>query len=429
MREKGIDMLQFIIKGLLRDRSRSLFPVITVSIGVIVAVLMYSYIGGLTEDLVENNANFHTGHVKIVTRAYSELIEQQPIDLALIDVEKVLEEVGDHYPDIKWTERIYFGGLIDVPDEEGGTKEQTFFGGIAADLLSHESMEHELLNPQDAIVRGRMLENENELLLSDDLAKNLKLEIGDIVTLISETMEGHMAFANFEVAGTLLFGVTMLDRSALIADIGQVRRMLDMEGAASELLGYLPSFRKDKVDELAEEYNRKFSDPENEFSPYMLSLLDHDNLRGLFAYAENASTVMITIFIFIMSVVLWNAGLMNGIRRYGEIGVRLAIGEEKFRLYRMMIYEAALIGLAGSIIGTAVGLALSYYWQAVGIDISGAMPDIGMMMSDTLRTKVTTGSYFIGFIPGLLATTLGSALAGIGIFKRNTAQLFKELEE
>lgn len=421
-------MLKFILKGLLRDRSRSLFPVITVTIGVIVAVLMYAYISGLTEDLIETNAKFSTGHVKLVTRAYAELIEQQPIDLAMIDIEEILENVGEYYPGIEWTERIYFGGLIDVPDEVGETQEQTFFGGIAADLLTPDSMEHDLLNPQDAIVRGRMIENEDEILLSDQLAKTLRIEMGDIVTLISETIDGHMAFRNFEVVGTVLFGVTLLDRSALLADIGDVRRMLDMEGAASELLGYLPSFDSDRVDQLAAEYNEEFSDPDDEFSPYMLSLLDHNNLRGLFAYAENASTIMIAVFIFIMSVVLWNAGLMNGIRRYGEIGVRLAIGEGKFRLYRVMIYEAAFIGLAGSVIGTAIGLAFSYYWQAVGIDISGAMPDIGMMMSDSLRTKVTTGAYLIGFIPGLLATTLGAALAGTGIFKRNTAQLFKELE-
>src|SRR5688572_12107193 len=137
-------MLLFIIKGLFRDRSRSLFPLITVSIGVIVAVLMYSYISGLTQDIVETNANFSTGHVKIVSRAYAELIEQQPIDLALLDVDELLGEMGELYPDIRWTERIYFGGLIDLPDEAGDTKEQAFFGGIAANLRDPDSMEHEL---------------------------------------------------------------------------------------------------------------------------------------------------------------------------------------------------------------------------------------------------------------------------------------------
>jgi len=41
---------------------------------------------------------------------------------------------------------------------------------------------------------------------------------------------------------------------------------------------------------------------------------------------------------------------------------------------------------------------------------------------------VNLTSYFIGFIPGFMATILGAAFSGLVIFKRNTANLFKELE-
>jgi len=41
---------------------------------------------------------------------------------------------------------------------------------------------------------------------------------------------------------------------------------------------------------------------------------------------------------------------------------------------------------------------------------------------------VTWVSYIIGFIPGLLATLLGTAIAGLGIFRRRTATLMKEFE-
>lgn len=51
-----------------------------------------------------------------------------------------------------------------------------------------------------------------------------------------------------------------------------------------------------------------------------------------------------------------------------------------------------------------------------------------MMMSNIIRAEITPVTYVIGFIPGILSTFLGAALAGIGIYKRSTAQLFKELE-
>jgi putative ABC transport system permease protein len=129
-----------------------------------------------------------------------------------------------------------------------------------------------------------------------------------------------------------------------------------------------------------------------------------------------------------MSLVLWNTGLMSGIRRYGEIGVRLAIGESKGQVYRCLLYESFLVGTVGSLIGTAIGLGFSYYLQEVGLDISGMMKGSTVIMADIMRAKITPASYYIGFAPGLLATFLGSAISGIGVFKRQTAQLFKELE-
>ena len=123
-----------------------------------------------------------------------------------------------------------------------------------------------------------------------------------------------------------------------------------------------------------------------------------------------------------------HTGLMSGIRRYGEVGVRLALGETKNKIYKSLLYESLLIGFAGSVIGTGFGLAVAFYLQEFGIDITDTLRTTSILMSDVLRARVTVVSFYIGFIPGLLATFLGTAFSGIQIFKRQTASLFKELE-
>ncbi len=70
----------------------------------------------------------------------------------------------------------------------------------------------------------------------------------------------------------------------------------------------------------------------------------------------------------IMSIVIWNTSLMSGIRRYGEVGVRLAIGEPKGHVYGSLLVESLMIAIIGSAIGTAVGLGFSYLLQEVGRD-------------------------------------------------------------
>ena len=107
------------------------------------------------------------------------------------------------------------------------------------------------------------------------------------------------------------------------------------------------------------------------------------------------------------------------------------MGESKGVVYRSMIVEAVIIGLTGTIIGTGLGLSIVYYVQENGIDYSevvATMSTASMVMPNVFYAKITPDLYYIGFIPGLIATVLGTMLAGIAIYKREMAQLFKELE-
>jgi putative ABC transport system permease protein len=160
----------------------------------------------------------------------------------------------------------------------------------------------------------------------------------------------------------------------------------------------------------------------------MFRLVDQNEMGQYLSLADNAGTLMIFVFVLAMSMVLWNTGLLGGLRRYSEYGIRLALGEEKIHIYMTTIYEAILIGLIGSLLGTALGLGGAYYLQTVGLDLGSLMDNIGMMMPTVLRAKVSPSLFYIGFIPGVLAMVMGNALAGFAIYKRKTSQLFHELE-
>jgi putative ABC transport system permease protein len=160
----------------------------------------------------------------------------------------------------------------------------------------------------------------------------------------------------------------------------------------------------------------------------MLTLGDQKGLGEWLQYVYAVGFLIVGTFLIAMSIVLLNTGLMSGIRRYGEIGVRLALGEAKDHIYKSILYESILIGTIGSVIGTALGLAVSLYLQEYGIDITGTLRNSSIMMPSVLRAKISFTSFYIGFIPGLLATLIGTTFSGIQIFKRQTASLFKELE-
>ncbi len=423
-------MFEFLWKGVLRDRSRSLFPILIIAGGVFLTVLFSCWMNGVIAQMIFDNARFETGHVKIVSRAYRKNIDQRPYDLTFLENDKLLQIIRKQYPEMIWQQRIYFGGLVDVPDSIGATKMQGEFSAIALDLLQDE-IENKLLNLNQALIAGKLPETEQEILMSSELAKNLGLSIGEEITLISSTMFSAMTIQNFKMSGVIKFGTQALDKTAILLDITAARDFLNMENTASEILGFLPKYRyhEEKLQKISAEFNRKFSQKEDEFSPIMIPLQEQANMRFILEQSKTNISLILFIFIFVMSLVLWNAGLRNGIRRYGEIGVRLALGETKAHIYLSMIWEAIIIGFFASLIGTALGLAISYYLQIHGVNISGLMKNVSMVMGSTMRAQVTAKSYMIGFVPGLFASVLGAVFSGIGIYRRQTAQLFKELEE
>ena len=228
-----------------------------------------------------------------------------------------------------------------------------------------------------------------------------------------------------------------LDRITIIADIDDVREALNMEDGASEIMGFRKDmiYDDDEMKEIALSLNKIFdsgtkntSNFEEDFTPTAKRLGEQGILGVMLPVTNAVMSIIAGIFVLAMSIVLWNSGLMNGIRRYGEIGIRLAMGEPKGDIYRAMILESICIGIAGSIIGTAAGLGISYWMQYVGIDFSSMMQKYTFIMSTVFRAQVTEVSYYIGFIPGIFASVIGTMFAGVGIYRRQTSQLFKELE-
>ena len=427
-------MMYFLTKGLLRDRSRSLFPVIIITITVTIVIFAIGFMKGSMNSVFQSTAVIISGHEKVVTRAYKEESQMLPNDLALLDVDEIIRNLDKEYPDHFWSPRITFGGLLDMPDKNGETRDQGPVYALGIDLLNTGSRIIEIWELDKNLVNGRLPKTFNEALIGQKLADKLNITVGDTATYIGTTMNNAFTTYNFTVVGTFDLQKGQADSQMMLVDISGARKALDMENAASEILGFTHTlfYDDDKAVSLRSNYNENYSDSSNIFSPVMMALRDSSQQMGDMVEFVDAFLMIIgTIFLIIVMVVLWNMGLMNGLRRYGEIGLRLAMGESKGVVYRSMIVEAVIIGLTGTMIGTGLGLSIVYYVQENGIDYSevvATMPTASMVMPNVFYAKITPDLYYIGFIPGLIATVLGTMLAGIAIYRREMAQLFKELE-
>jgi len=426
-------MIRFLIKGLLRDRSRSLFPVLVITLTVTLVIFAIGFMKGTLNSLLLDTAVILTGHEKIVTRAYSEESQLMPNDLALLDVDRMIDDLNQDYQDFFWSPRITFAGLLDVPDENRETRVQGPVIAFGIDLLSDGSRQAEIWELKRFLVSGSLPKDSSDVLISSKLANQLNITIGEVVTFIGSTMNNAFTTHNFNVSGTFNLKKGQTDKQMMLVDLSGARLALDMDNAASAIFGFTHSLYYDDEAAVAlrTHYNNTNSDSLDIFSPFMLALRDGNQMGTMVDISGAMLAIMGGVFMVVVMIVLWNMGLMNGLRRYGEVGLRLAMGESKGQVYRSMISEAVIIGLTGTVMGTGIGTALTYYVQENGIDYTKgieALSSSSMVMPNIFYAQVTPDLFYVGFIPGVLATVLGTMLAGLAIYKREMAQLFKELE-
>lgn len=423
-------MIRFLAKGLIRDRSRSIFPLLVIILGVMAVVLMDAYITGALGGIYRSTARFATGHVKIQTRAAVEENVLGAVDLALLDNRKLLEILEKEAPDMSFHERIYFGALLDVPDKKKETKYQSTAMITAVDLTTQRN-EIGILNLEKSLVEGRLPQTSREVLVSSLFMKNVGFKIGDEVTLIGSDINGGMAVGNFRVVGSIRFGVIQLDRKSVIMDLTGARDFLAMPDGATSIYGFYKDdqYFYHRPEALKTRFNAEYSDPADEFSPRMRMLEEQNNLESIMAIYDDIVAYINIMFILIMGIVLWNTGLMSGIRRYSEMGVRLAMGETKRHVYSTLLIESVMVGIVGTLIGTAIGLIPAYWLQEVGFDITGMLGgQMALVIEDRIRAQITDYTFISGLLPGIMAPFLGALISGLGIFRRDTSRLFVELE-
>ena len=309
--------------------------------------------------------------------------------------------------------------------------------GRAIRLFSPGSPEPDRLHLASSIIRGRAPTKRGEMLVGYMLADALKLNIGDTVTLIGQTFDGGLATGNFIAAGFIRFGVFSMDKKMALIDLTDAQNIFYMDDMATDWLGFLPanigyheyeSIRANIENRLPDLMRAPPQSWAKDDYPLILSILDQRNIGDITAKFELVRGVIVGVFLFLMILVLWNAGLLNGIHRYGEMGLRLAMGETHLQLLFSLLQEALLIGILGVIAGCLTGGAFTYFLQEIGINMGDAFAKSGLMMNDVVRARLSVGGFIAGIIPGLTASVGGSLIAGLAIFKRSEANLFRELE-
>jgi putative ABC transport system permease protein len=290
----------------------------------------------------------------------------------------------------------------EVRDRIGKLPEVSAACSIYADLTSVEDASMMVVSAREwggfswqnlKLISGRMPHDAMEpaVVLGQTAAEMLKKKIGDPLQL--ETKE-------LTVTG-IVDGGAMVENGSVILSLALFQSITGNENRINVVdIRATPGMSEDEVKQLCAKINT--------IAPEAKAMVAGEHLGNSQAFrfisAMSWGTSLLAVIVGVLGVM--NTMLMTVFERKQEICILLAIGWKPVRVIRMILWESALLGFLGGIVGVAIG--------TIGVKVLETLPAIhGMLEPDfnaELMGVAVVLSVVVGVVSGLYPAWRSSRL-------------------
>lgn len=355
-----------------RNRRRSFLAIISVTIAILCIVMMQGMVAGILDSLVRNYTRNETGHIRIATRSFENRLRFMPVDQYVQNPDEIVAKLKADPAIAAQIEtiasRIRFGVLM---SHDGNNKSAL---GLAGD----PAVEKDLLLLDRSIQEGHPLQAERELVMGAELAKALKYNIGDTVSVMGNGSDYALHLRKFTLVGTFKTGVQALDSKAFMIGISDAQHLLRMETGTQQLIVMLKDHAQSEAvaSQIQALLGPTSEEPTAVIATPWTKIGDTYNLIKL---SDNLYGMIFTIIASLGAIIIANIMMMVVMERRKEIGILRAIGLKQREVLMLFLFEGTFLGMIGSVVGATIGMLFNVYFHAKGIDfstmnMSGTMP-------------------------------------------------------
>jgi ABC-type lipoprotein release transport system permease subunit len=225
--------------------------------------------------------------------------------------------------------------------------------------------ENNVTNLGAKIIQGNYFNTNkiNEIILSERLRKKLKLNLNKKAILTFQDADGNLASAAFRISAIYKTVNAPYDDNNVFVNISDVDSLGGIPNQINEIAVLLKS--SESLDESQKNLKRNF--PKTEIKNWK-------EIAPELGYTVSVGDKMMFIFMGIIMLALGfgivNTMMMAVLERTREIGMLMALGMNKFKIFMMILLETFFLILAGCPIGIVLALTTIGITQRTGIDFS-----------------------------------------------------------
>jgi putative ABC transport system permease protein len=358
-------------------------------------VFMISIQFGMYELMINNTLQTFTGHLQVQAPGYKdELKMRQVVPNAAALAQRLRDETGLESISI----RSGAFALLSSEDRSYGVQVFGVDPRYEAGVSTLPGLVRQGRYPDDP--------DAQEIVIGTVLARNLRVELGDELTLLGSGRDGSFAAAVATVAGIFDTGVPDFDRSIAELPIGFFNDVFYMEDAAHSVVIMTPALSA--IETIRPVIEAALPADED------IVLLDWDALQPGLKQAIQADLssafFMYSVLVILVAFSVMNTQLMSVLERTHEFGIIMSLGLTPGRLGRLVVLETSLMGLAGLFLGALAGGLITLWFTINGFSYPG-MDEMAAKFNLPARffPEVTLLSLFAG--PAVVY--LGSILSAV----------------
>lgn len=404
-------LFQIAWRNIWRNKSRSLVVINSIIIGVWAGIFILSFSWGMYKNNIDETVFKQLSHIQI---HHPTFIEENDSKFTISNIDTIVGQLQANHRIAAISSRIISTGMISSPTTASGVK----IYGI--DPLS----EVRQIALDESVREGAYFSSgkENEILIGEKLAKKLKIKLKSKVVLTFTNRQSELVSGAFRVGGIYRSKNISLDEVNVYVQQDHLRGLLELKTSESNEIAILVKDEEqlDAVKNYCKTLVSKGKIEDwKELSPELGMIIESFNL---YTY------ILTGIILLALTFGIINTMLMSVLERIRELGMLMAIGLNKHKIFLMIMLETFYLTLVGAPLGLLIGWLTVTLLGKTGINISMFSEGLASYgFSSMIYPALDSQNYFIIASMCLITALLSAIYPAYKALQLNPSEAIRKI--
>jgi ABC-type lipoprotein release transport system permease subunit len=336
-----------------RSKTRSLVIISAITLGVFAGVYTIAFMFGWVNQRVDNVIMTEVSHIQI---HHADYIQTSEVHDYITDINSIKENI-ESKPNVAGVSTRLIATCMISSAETGS--------GVQMVGINPEN-EQKVTNLYTKIIDGAYFEGvkRNPIVIGEKLAKKLKVKVRSKLVVTVTEMDGTLSGGAFRVAGIFKTANSTYDEMRAFVRMEDLQNLIKIEDNAGHEIAVLMNennIENEIADQLKTEYPTLQTMTWTELMPDMKMMNESMNFMMY---------IFVVIILLALGFGIVNTMLMVILERVKELGMLMAVGMNKLRIFSMIVLETIFLSLVGGVVGIGFAVLLTVITGKTGVDLS-----------------------------------------------------------